>query len=318
MTSVADQAGTSDLGESWNARFEAAAIGRLEEVSQDDELLARWAQQLIRAIQKHRLRVPTLSPTVHRIVEIIESPEVDLDDLADAVSGDPTLATRIMGVANSSFFRGATAVVNVREALMRMGVREARTIVVVVALRATVLRSSSHGPAAAALWRHSLLTAAATQEVTAELPAWETAGFLAGLVHDIGQLVIFAFVSELAEVRDDFEDAGDDLIAALSNTCHAELGALVLASWRFPEPFCEAVAAHHDPESTESATRDLARAIRLGHRVAHQIDAGWPQEAADLAGGVTESGQLLGLDADRLTDIAMEAEANFEALDKLG
>ena len=86
---------------------------------------------------------------------------------------------------------------------MRMGVREARTIVVVVALRSTVLRSPGLGDQARQLWKHSLLAASATQEITAELPPWETSGFLAGLLHDLGNLVVLAFVSELPAWQED-------------------------------------------------------------------------------------------------------------------
>ena len=77
---------------------------------------------------------------------------------------------------------------------MRMGVREARTLVVVVALRSTLLGSPGLGEAAQKMWRHSLLTASATQEIASEIPPWETAGFLAGLLHELGNLVVLAFI----------------------------------------------------------------------------------------------------------------------------
>ena len=79
------------------------------------------------------------------MLRLIDSPDVKLGELAEAVSGDPMLSTRIMGVANSSYFRGASEVLSVRDALVRMGVREARTLVGVVALRSTLLRSPGLG-----------------------------------------------------------------------------------------------------------------------------------------------------------------------------
>ena len=157
----------------------------------------------MRAILRKRLRLLALSPTTNRVIQLIESPDGDVDSLAPAVSGDPVLATRIMGVANSSYFRGATEVPNVREALMRMGIREARTLVVVVALRSTLLRSPGLGELAQKLWRHSLLSASGTQEIMQEIPPWQNSGFLAGLLHDLGQLVVLAFVAELPAWQDD-------------------------------------------------------------------------------------------------------------------
>lgn len=312
-----EEMGVEGLGAISNERFTSAAIEGGRSLIESDASKERWVTPLIRAIKRKRLRLPSLSPTVHRVVKLIESADVDLDELAEAVSGDPSLATRMMGVANSSYFRGATEVPNVREALMRMGVREARTIVVVVALRSTVLRSPGLGASASALWKHSLLAATATQEITQELPPWESSGFLAGLVHDLGQLVVLAFASELPAWQEDGEEPSPQAVSALSDATHAPLGAMVLASWGFPEAFCEAILGHHEPACVDGAAHDLAMAVHLGHRIAHQIEEGWPDDPTELDEGLAGVGEKLGLDRDRLADIASESEANFEALNKL-
>lgn len=179
MTVDVESIDSEGMGSQSTEYYSDAAISDAHSLAERDAGQARWIKPFVRAIKRRRLRLPSLSPTVGRVVKLIESPEVDLDELADAVNGDPVLATRIMGVANSTYFRGATEVPNVREALMRMGIREARTIVVVVALRSTVLRSPGLGDSARELWRHSILTALATQEITVELPPWQSSGFLA-------------------------------------------------------------------------------------------------------------------------------------------
>ena len=317
MASELEQIGVDDLGEGWCADLESSAIEGLKDLVRAEPAFERWVTPLVRAIKRRRLRLPTLSPTVHKIVEIIESPEVDLDELAETVTGDPALASRIMGVANSSFFRGATAVPNVREALMRMGVREARTIVVVVALRSTVLRASGLADSAARLWRHSLLCAAATQEICAELPEWESSGFLAGLVHDIGQLAILGFASELPAWQEDGAEPGESDIAGLSDASHEALGGLILESWHFPAGMTRAVSHHHDPSLLQGSELDLGRAIELGHSIARAVDAGWPENPEEIDPALCELAAALGIDRERLAELAIEAEVSFEALDKL-
>lgn len=314
---VADIADEAFGGELSLGRVEAAvaAARSLIDAEPGEE---RWVKPLIRAIERKRLRLPSISPTVDRVVRLIESPDVDLDELATAVNGDPVLATRIIGLANSSYFRGASEVPNVREALMRMGIREARTLVVVVALRSTLLRSPGLGDAAQDLWKHSLLTASAVQEITQELPPWETMGFLAGLLHDLGKLVVLAFVAELPAWQDDGAEPSEETVAAMLDATHAPLGALVLASWKFPEALCDAVLAHHDSAAATEESAPLACAMQLGHEIANQIAAGWPEDSADLSASIVALGERLGLDPDRLADIAAEAETNLEALSKLG
>ena len=317
MTAGMDTIDNEGLGSLSNEKFAEAAMGDAQALAERDPSQARWTMPLVRAIKRKRLRLPSLSPTVDRVVKLIESAEVDLDELADAVNGDPVLATRIMGVANSSYFRGATEVPNVREALMRMGVREARTIVVVVALRSTVLRSPGLGDQATHLWKHSLLAASATQEIAAELPPWESSGFLAGLLHDLGKLAVLAFVSELPAWQDDGAEPSQSTVEAICEATHASLGAMVLASWGFPETFCDGIMAHHDSSEATGECASLATAVEIGHLVAIQIDEGWPDDPADLDKALVATAERLGVDCSRLVELASEAEASFEALSKL-
>ncbi len=188
---------------------------------------------------------------------------------------------------------------------------------VVVALRSTLLRSPGLGEAAHRLWKHSLLAASATQEIASELPPWETAGFLAGLLHDLGQLVVLGFVAELPAWQEDGSDPSAETVDKILDATHAPLGAMVLASWGFPEAFCEAVLTHHDSSQATENTISLAGAMELGHRIANQIEEGWPSDCGDLPEFLISLGARAGLDVDRLADVAAEAEANLEALTKL-
>ena len=318
MAIGAAKIGENGLGAAGSSpRFAEAAIAAARALSKADPSYARWVDPLARAIERKRLRLPSLSPTVHRVLKLIENPDAHLDELAAAVGSDPALATRIMGVANSAFFRGASEVGSVRDALMRMGMREARTIVIVVALRSTVLRSPGLGDLAHEIWKHALLSASACQEISTELPRWESSGFLAGLVHELGQLAVLAFASELPAWQDDGAMPSPAVVTALADATLVSLGAMILDSWGFPEPFCEAVFGQRAADQVEGDAAQLAAAIDLGHRIAEAIERGWPTSADELDPGLLAAGARLGLDGDRLSDIAGEAEANFEALNKL-
>ena len=310
--------GREALGTEPVDRYATAAVAEADALVESDPTLERWVAPLVRAIRRRRLQLPSLSVTTHRVLRLIDAAEVGIDELAEAVNADPVLATRIMGVANSTYFRGAAEVPSVREALMRMGLREARTIIVVVALRSTLLRSPGVGQSAQSLWRHSLLAASATQQIAEALPPWERTGFLAGLIHDLGQLAVLAFVAELPAWQEDGTEPSDATVEAMVAATHAPIGAMILASWGFPDSLCEAVLAHHDPERVDVPARSLARSIELGDAIADQIALGWPEDLEELPEELCRAAAPLGLELERLTDIADDAEANFEALSKLG
>jgi HD-like signal output (HDOD) protein len=310
---IGDRAFGAETAEHYAKRAVADARALIEA----DPGMERWVRPLTRAIRHGRLRMPSLSATTLRVLQLIESPDVDLDELAGVVGCDPALATRIMGVANSTWFRGATEVPNVREALMRMGVREARTLVVVVALRSTLLRAPGLGVMAHKLWLHSLHAAAATQEIANELPPWESCGFLAGLLHDLGQLVVLAYVADLPDLQEDGLEPPEAAVEAILEATHGALGAMVLASWGFPAVFCDAVLAHHDPTLAPPEAALLARAIDVGRSIADRIEAGWPCDPMELDADLRERAAEIGIGLERLADVAADAEATAPTLAKL-
>ena len=91
----------------------------------------------------------------------------------------------------------------------------------------------------------------------------------------------------------------------------------MLASWGFPEAFCEAILLHCDSTQASGESASLAAATELGNRIANQIEEGWPDDISELEEALVESAQRLGIDSDRLTDVASEAAASFQALSKL-
>lgn len=309
----------SDAGIVESTVYEADALARVEDMLERGVVDEQWLRPLATAIRNRRLRVPTLSTTISRVVDLLGNPEVNLDELSTLVVQDPGLSARLMGVANSSFFRGAAAVENVRDALMRMGIREARTIVLVLALRGVVLRSPGQGSSATPFWRHALLTAAAAQEISSENPDWQSLGFLAGLVHEIGQLVIQAFAAELPDWREDGEAPNASDVHKMVEGLHADLGAHVLSNWGFSGDFCDGVLMHHSLEmdSAEGKGAELARILDLSDRLAVLVEVGWPKDHEDLPESLVRAGEVLGYTEEGLFDLAIEAEASFDVLSKV-
>lgn len=319
----------SDTGCIDNAYFEGEVLTRARSLIEANGIDASWVRPLIRAVERRRLRLPTLSTSVSRVIELVESPDANLDELASVVSQDPGLATRIMGVANSSFFRGAAAVENVHDALMRMGMREARTILIVVSLRSVVLRApgqgQGHGKDPTALWRHSLRTATLTHELASECPPWAASGFLVGMVHDLGQLVLQAYFSELPAWRDDGLAPDKSVCETLEDALHSPLGAFVLSTWGFGESLSLAVLNHHSSAAasedvaakTDEPVAQLTTLLDLGNRIAEAVETDWPESVEDIDPALLELASQLGVSDERLFELVSEADVNFQALSKL-
>ena len=84
MSAGVHDIGDEGLGERRDTRFKEAAMDAAKALVERDPRLERWVTPLVRAIRRGRLKLPSLSPTVQRVVKLIEAAEVDLDELADA------------------------------------------------------------------------------------------------------------------------------------------------------------------------------------------------------------------------------------------
>ncbi len=288
-------------------------LATLRERESAEAAQAPLLRGLRKALERGILELPLLNTNVIRVLELLRDDEVDLEDLGTAVETDPALATKVVGVANSAFFRGSETALGVRPALLRMGLAEARRVVAAVALRSSVFSLRGETERAQALWRHSALTGLACQALLEEHPPWGQSGFLLGLVHDVGRLAVLGSAAAMPSFRR--RRLADEALDAVADAFHPELGALAGRAWGFPELFVEAVLHHHHPEWGTEPDNVLGWALYAADTVASLYARGWRPGGSpenDLA--VAELLEPLGVDLVRCEKLLTELEAGFEAL----
>ncbi len=287
---------------------------RIERYPEEARLLA-WMQP---GLERGELCLPVVRGAVMRVLELMHSDEVDLGSLSLAVEADPSLATKVVGVANSAFFRGSEAALAVRPALLRMGLRESRAVVAAVALRSTVFSLPGFTERAEALWRHSALTGLACQALLEDHSPWDDSGFLLGLVHDVGRLVVLASAAELREGRGRAARLSDEAVESAMEALHAELGALVAHAWGFPKVVVEAVRDHHRPEASRDLDNVLAFGLYAADTIANLHERGWrPGSCPENDALVRDLLEPLGIDLPRCEKLLAGIEGGFAALASL-
>ncbi|MBS1874659.1 MAG: HDOD domain-containing protein [Acidobacteria bacterium] len=191
------------------------------------------------------------------------------------VSKDQVLAGRLIHAANSCLYSPVGQITTIGHAISYIGLEETRRIVTAASMR-PLFASSELG----AIWTHSLETSRRAEDLA------ERGGriskdeaFLAGLMHDVGRLLEVKYSGEASVAYHRLLEGGCD--PAFAETCifgcdHAELGAMVLTGWSFPEPIVEAVRCHHRPEV---ANGGLAALLFLAE-IQEATEGGEPSEAA--------------------------------------
>lgn len=219
-------------------------------------------------------RVPPLPDGAVSLFEETACSEATAVGSVAHVAANPTLTAGLLGVANCAFFGPARPVRSVLEAVSELGTDNFRAIVLAVAAAQTLQREWPLGPFPFhAHWYHSAAVACATMDIASTLmPESASLGFAAGLLHDVGLLVIAGSAPDAhaACLRLGYEQQVPLASAErrLLSTDHAEVGGWAAASWGVSEPLVEAIRHHHAPaEAPQHAA--LAAAVNVADAVAH-------------------------------------------------
>jgi putative nucleotidyltransferase with HDIG domain len=187
------------------------------------------------------------------------NPECDVPVLSRLAGRDPVMAGKLIESANSALHSRQGVVASIQQAISYIGTQAARKVLLALALQR--LWTSSH---LAQLWRHSVGMAQYCETLARDHSLGKPdEALLAALVHDIGRMALETLPARVSEAHARLVEDGcppayaEDLLLGCD---HAEIGAQVLRSWRFPDHLIEAVRFHHRPADSDS---QLASALYL-------------------------------------------------------
>lgn len=211
------------------------------------------------------------------IVELLHT--IDQDDsspaaLAKSIARHQSLVARMLRMANSSFYGMPGRVENIPDAIAVLGLRTVRTLAITTGLHDGFAALSAPGFDLDAFWRHSVATASAAGALARRMKLREGSAFVAGLLHDVGGLVLASHFPEhfAAVLRRQTENGAFIFEAeqAILGMDHADIGQLLGERWHFPPTICDAIANHHHPD--DAAVSSLAGVVHLADALAHALD----------------------------------------------
>jgi putative nucleotidyltransferase with HDIG domain len=247
-------------------------------------------------------RLPTLSEVAIKALQIIDSEEVDLRRLEAVIVRDQGLVARILRIANSPFYGVARSVSTVRESIILLGVQTVRNVIATAAVIEIFPESNNDRFDRLQFWGHSLRTAVACQVLAAEVDVEPDMAFCAGLLHDIGRLVMDTCFPDLfgkaLQVREEQNSHYSAAEVEIFGFDHASVGGSVAEYWSFPVEIQEAIARHHSPDM-EGGSR-LVAVVHIGDAIARAL--GCNDEDHDTVAPISDTAwQSLGLEGDRLS-----------------
>jgi HD-like signal output (HDOD) protein/CheY-like chemotaxis protein len=254
-------------------------------------------------------RLPSLPRIYHALQRLIADPTAGTAVVARLVEQDMAMSARLLQLVNSGFFGLPRRVVSIEQAVSLLGIQTIQNLVIA----SEVFGTNTTNAKLPVLQAHAMLTARIAARI-APKPVSAQDAFLAGLLHDIGFLVLSEASPEQVDRVLELCRRGVSLTDAES-ACgllpHSRIGGYLLGLWGLPYPICEAVTLHHTPRARHGkldfdllATVHLADALAAEHAeelpleapldetLIAELDLGgaladWRTLAAQLAGGAT-------------------------------
>ena len=232
----------------------------------------------IEVLLAHVENLSALAPSVVKLLDLLNHPDVDNEKVLQVVRTDAVLSAKLLALANSAYFAPPTPIESLEEALFYLGYEQVHRLALAVGLGGVMNRKAAgYAMDEGEFWRHSLLTATAGELIAGSWSRTDApAGYTAGLLHDIGKLVLNQFLdpASQAAVARAIEERGQAGLIAEQNvlrTNHAEVGATLLKKWSLPPHIVQAVEFHHEPARTSDS---FAAAIGLADGAAHFAASG--------------------------------------------
>jgi len=201
--------------------------------------------------------IPALPTPATRMILLLRDPDVAISEIIRTIEYDPSLTSNVLRLANSVYFAGPRSISSLRDAIVRLGLNRIFQLVITSAI-APMARQAVNGYELppGKLLEHSIAVAVGAEEIALQLQRKAPAAtFTAGLLHDLGKIILGAFLEiDAAPIVDlafreqiSFEIAESRVLGI----DHAETGAALLERWNLPASIVGVVRWHHQPESFE-------------------------------------------------------------------
>jgi len=243
-------------------------IATLNRQLRDDNLLTLCARLA---------NVPSIPGLYLDMVNALQSPTTSTQRIAEIASQDPALCAKLLQLANSTYFGFSHTVCSIADAVQFLGVGVIQSLALATPLFSAFDRHKCPAFPLDQVWHHSIQTGTLARRIVAEyLEDTHLAdqAFAAGVLHDIGQLVLAnsmsaeyqAIITEARSKTEPFYLAERKCFGAT----HAEIGGYLLALWGLPFPLVDAVACHHEPNRSQTNTFGLAGIIHVANSLQHE------------------------------------------------
>ncbi len=223
--------------------------------------------------------IPTLPTVVNQILLATQSPSTNASDVGNMISEDIALTGKVLKLVNSSFYGFPQQIKTITYAIVILGFNKVKNIVLSASVFDAIDRKTKDDRFdVVEFWKHALGTAIASRVTARNLTSMEIEeAFIAGLIHDIGKVILSNYLTEeCITVLDTIEQKDILFLEAEEETIgfgHDRIGLWLMDKWKLPQPFQEAVRCHHLPLKARG-NKEYTYVVHVGDIIARSLNIG--------------------------------------------
>lgn len=267
------------------------------------------------------VRLASLPEVCIRINEMLDEPNVTVAGLGNVIIQDTSLTARLLKMVNSSFYGYEAKIETVSRAVTVIGLRELRGLVIAASAVEMFSNVPTESLNKVKFWRHSLYCGVIARLLAEQCNVLHSERlFVAGLLHDIGKLIIAQRLPKISkdileEVQLGQRSEGEIEKEWLGFT-HADVGSELMASWNMPDALINSVSHHHTPQSAESSVMETCL-VHIANGLTDEAENGLDMKGDRLLKNIDPfAWEMTGLDESIKEHIFSEAGPLFaEALE---
>ncbi|GFO62725.1 HDOD domain-containing protein [Geomonas paludis] len=264
-------------------------------------------------LESETLNLPVFHPVAVKLQAILSGKDFTIDQVVALIIKDQALTSQILRLANSAFFSGLAKVTTITDAVVRLGAREIASVAMLASQQNSYnsfthpeLKSQSQ-----VLWKHAIGCAIGTRWLCEKNGYKQLAqeGFIAGLLHDIGSLLILKVLEGIVNADTERKGVSRELTAEIMAAMHTESGYQLMQKWNLPEMYCTIVRDHHK-ELTDTGDV-LLSLVRLVDHACRKLGLGGAPEP-NLMLAATFEAQSMGIKEIMLAELEIMIEDAME------
>jgi HD-like signal output (HDOD) protein len=250
--------------------------------------------------------IPPLPDLVMRLLGMLNEPTTEPCDLEALVQNDQVLVAKMLATVNSAFYGLNRPIRTIKEAVMVLGFRGVRSLVLATSTARLMQRDFRvYGHEPLGLWAHAVVVAAGARRLATACrfsPDDAEVAFVTGLLHDIGKLLLVAYLGDAQPMHGALADVCEQERRRVGMD-HIEAGGLVVARWNLAP---EIRAVFQRTDATADRTSRVTAAVSLAEALAHEIGTGFLPGMQPPGEYVPGDFAALGLDDARWSSLRAE------------